>query len=398
LNFVTLLLKKQKTQSLKEYQFNKKIAILGGGQLGKMLLQSGSKLGLDISIMDTDKTFPAASISPNFVCGDIRNYEDVLHFGMEADIITIEIENVHLEALEELERRGKKVYPQPAVLKMIRDKGLQKMFYEGNHFPSSDFSLYKDKTEILEGVREGNIKIPFVQKLRTDGYDGRGVCVVRSIKDVQNLLEGPSLVEDLVDIDKEIAVIVAKNSSGDLKVFPAVEMQFHPTANLVEFLFCPSSIDAKTAEIVEQLASDIAKSFDIIGLLAVEMFVDSKGKVWVNEVAPRPHNSGHHTIEANITSQYEMHLRAILDIPLGSTDIIRPAVMVNLLGEPGYSGDAVYENIESCLALDGVYPHIYGKKETRPYRKMGHVTVVNKLLTEAIEKARFVQKTLKVIS
>ena len=379
-------------------KLSQKIGILGGGQLGKMLCQAGSILGLDISILEKDTTYPAASVCTSFVCGDITDYDDVVQFGMKMDVITIEIENVNTDALETLEQMGKKVYPPSAALKIIKDKGKQKIFYEGSEIPSSDFTLYKSREEVLSDVVKGTLNIPFVQKSRTEGYDGKGVQVVRSSDDLDFLIEGATLVEDMVEIESEIAVIVARNPSGDMKAFPVVEMQFHPVANLVEFLFCPSSLSNIKQLEAEKLALEITEKLDIVGLLAVEMFVSKDGAILINEVAPRPHNSGHHTIEACSTSQYEMHLRAILDLPLGSTELIRPAVMVNLLGEPDYQGKVVYQNIENCLSIDGVYPHLYGKKETKPYRKMGHVTIVDKNLDIAIEKARIVQKTLKVIS
>jgi 5-(carboxyamino)imidazole ribonucleotide synthase len=381
---------------LNKNKLDQKIAILGGGQLGKMLLQAGSRLGLNLSVMDADKSYPAAFISPYFICGDIRDYDDVLNFGMKADIITIEIENVNIEALEELEKRGKKVFPQPEILKIIKDKGKQKMFYEGNHFPSSDFALYSNIEEIKKDVESGLVKMPFVQKLRSDGYDGRGVMVVKKSEDLDQLFTQECVVEDFVDFEKEISVIVARNPSGDITAFAAVEMHFHATANLVEFLFCPANINSDVEEKAEKLAMEIASTFGIIGLLSVEMFVDKSGNILVNEVAPRPHNSGHHTIEASSISQYEMHLRAILDLPLGRPNSIRPAVVVNLLGENGYIGSPIYENIEKCLEIDGIYPHIYGKRETRPFRKMGHVNILGDNLSDTIEKAKFVQKTLKV--
>lgn len=379
-------------------KLNQKIGILGGGQLGKMLCQAGSILGLDISILEKDRTFPAASVCSSFVCGDITDFDDVMRFGINMDIITIEIENVNTDALEALEELGKKVYPPSSALKIIKDKGKQKMFYEGSDLPSSEFTLYKSREEILTDISKGALSIPFVQKSRTEGYDGRGVQVVRSVSDLDLLFDGATLVEDMVDIEQEIAVIVARNPSGDMIAFPIVEMQFHPLANLVEFLFCPANVPPSKAHEAETLGLKIAEKMGIVGLLAIEMFITKDGSILINEVAPRPHNSGHHTIEACTTSQYEMHLRAILDLPLGSTELIRPAVMVNLLGEPGYVGQALYMDIEKCLSLDGVYPHIYGKKETKPYRKMGHVTIVDKNLIMAIEKARIVQKTLKVIS
>lgn len=383
---------------MEQNKLRQKIGILGGGQLGKMICQAGSKLSLDIHILENDLHCPASAVCPSITLGDITNYDDVLRFGEKMDIITIEIENVHVEALEALEKMGKKVYPQPAALKIIKDKGKQKMFYEGGGFPASEFELYPGVANILEDVEAGKLNIPFVQKLRTEGYDGKGVHVVRTPADLSGLLRGPSITEEMVEIEKEIAVIVARNSSGMVRTFPVTEMQFHPTANLVEFLFSPSSLSLTQEAEAKSLAVRIANKLDIVGLLAVEMFLDSSGKLLINEVAPRPHNSGHHSIEACVTSQYEMHLRAILDLPLSSTELIRPAVMVNILGEPGYSGPAVYAELEACLAMDGVYPHLYGKKETKPFRKMGHVTVVDADLGIAIEKAKLVQKTLKVVS
>lgn len=379
-------------------KINQKIGILGGGQLGKMLCQAGSKLGLDLYILEKDKTFPAAQVCASFVCGDITNYDDVMAFGKEMDIITIEIENVNIEALEALEGMGKKVYPKPSSLKIIKDKAKQKMFYEASGFPTSNFELFKNKEEVKQAILNGSLQIPFVQKSRTEGYDGKGVHVVTDDSKIDGLLDSASIVEDMVPIAKEIAVIVAKNPSGQMVTYPAVEMHFHPTANLVEYLFCPSEISDKQAKEAEKLAINIAAGLDIVGLLAVEMFVTVSGDILINEVAPRPHNSGHHTIEACVTSQYEMHLRAILDLPLGNTELVRPAVMVNVLGEPGYAGLALYSNLAECLSLSGVYPHIYGKKETKPYRKMGHVTIVDQHMEEAVKKAKFVQNTLKVIA
>lgn len=379
-------------------KLKQKIGILGGGQLGKMLCQAGSKMGLDLHILEKDHSFPAAQVCPSFTCGDITNYDDVMRFGANMDIITIEIENVNVDALIELQSEGKKVYPQPEALKIIKDKAKQKMFYEAGEFPTSDFALYKNKESIVHDVESGSLTIPFVQKSRTDGYDGKGVHVVSDPSKLIGLLDEASIVEEMVDIAKEIAVIVARNPSGQTVAYPPVEMHFHPTANLVEYLFCPSEISKEQNDNAIALAIDIAERLDVVGLLAVEMFVAKDGALLVNEVAPRPHNSGHHTIEASVTSQYEMHLRAILDLPLGDVALINPAVMVNLLGEPGYSGPTLYQDIEKCLSLSGVYPHLYGKKETKPYRKMGHVTIVDANLSEAINKAKFVQNTLKVIA
>lgn len=375
---------------------NQKIGILGGGQLGKMLCQAGSILGLNLFVMDKDESCPAYQVCPNFTFGDITSYDDVMAFGKDMDIITIEIENVNIEALDALHKQGKRVYPSPSSLNIIKDKGKQKMFYEGMGFPTSDFMVYKNKVEILNDLDGGLLTYPFVQKLRMDGYDGRGVKVISSVED--ELFDTECIVENLVNIDKEIAVIVAINPSGHTATYPIVEMYFHPTANLVEYLYSPSSLSQEQQETAERLAVEVAQKLEIVGLLAVEMFVDKEGMILINEVAPRPHNSGHHTIEACLTSQFEMHLRAILDLPLGSTEQILPAVMINLLGEPGCIGNAIYENIETCLAIAGVKPHIYGKVKTMPYRKMGHVTVVDASLEMAIEKALDVKSKLRVIA
>ncbi|MCZ2101132.1 MAG: 5-(carboxyamino)imidazole ribonucleotide synthase [Chitinophagales bacterium] len=375
-------------------KINQKIGILGGGQLGKMLCQAGSRLGLNLHVMEKDESFPAWDVCANFVKGDITAYDDVLEFGKNMDIITIEIENVNVEALEALEKMGKKVYPSPSALNIIRDKGKQKIFYEGMGFPTSEFTVYKSKEAIRNDIDAGVLAFPFVQKLRTEGYDGRGVQVVRASSDP--LFESESIVESLVDINKEIAVIVARNPSGQCVTYPVVEMNFHPEANLVEYLFSPSSLSAQDQRIAAELAVSVADELGVVGLLAVELFVDNQGRILVNEVAPRPHNSGHHTIEACYVSQFEMHLRALLDLPLVGTEQVLPAVMINLLGEPDYSGPVIYTNIETCLEIPGVSIHLYGKKTTKPFRKMGHVTVVDTSLDKAITTALKVKELLKV--
>ncbi len=366
--------------------------------MGKMLLQAASKLSLSIHIMDPDASCPAAGWCNTFHKGDITDYQDVLNFGRQVDVVTIEIENVNVEALEVLQSEGKQVYPQPEVLRIIKDKYTQKKFYESAGFPTIACHAYTGVDEILQAVTENRLQLPFVQKSRKDGYDGKGVHIVRTQDDKLHLLPGDTMVEELAAIEKEIAVIVARNPQGDTTVFPAVEMQFHPTANLVEYLFSPSDIHHALEVRARKMAMDLAISLDVVGLLAVEMFVTPDGDILINEVAPRPHNSGHHTIEACDISQYEMHLRAILGMPLVAPNLIRPAVMVNLLGEKGFSGPAFYEGLNDCLSMSGVYPHIYGKKETRPFRKMGHVTITADNLDEAREKADFVQNTLKVIT
>lgn len=377
---------------------NQKIGVLGGGQLGKMLGQSASMMGLQMHVLDTDKYFPAAASCMSFTEGSFKDYDDIIAFAGDKDVVTVEIELVNTDALHELVKQGKKVYPQPHLLDMIKDKGLQKQFYQEKGLVTSEFVLAQDASEIKQWVLDGKLSVPFVQKARTDGYDGRGVHIVRSIGDLSNLLDVKSVIEPLVDINREIAVIVARNPQGDVSSFPVVDMEFHPTANLVEYLFSPSQVNEEIQKKAIELAESIAKEMKIVGLLAVELFLTKDNKILINEVAPRPHNSGHHTIEANITSQYEQHLRAILGMPLGDTTLIQPAVMVNLLGAPGHTGEAVYQNIDECLSTSGAHLHLYGKAITKPYRKMGHATIVDKDLDRAIEKATFVKDTLKIIT
>jgi len=375
-----------------------KIGILGGGQLGKMLCQEASKLGVRLSVLEKDDSFPTAGVCPDITYGDFKNYDDVLAFGRQMGIVTVEIEAVNTAALKQLESEGVKVYPQPDLLELIKDKGAQKTWYSDHGLPTSPFTLYADANDVRAAVAAGDWKIPFVQKSRTDGYDGQGVKVVRSQSDLNDLLDVPCLVEEMADIDKEIAVIVARNPSGEVSTFPVVEMEFHPTANLVEFLFSPSSVDQVHQDTARELAEDIARKMGIVGLLAVEFFLNKDGSIWINEVAPRPHNSGHQTIEGNITSQYAQHIRAISDMPLGATGLRGASVMVNILGAEGHKGKAKYAGLRECLQIRGANIHIYGKADTKPFRKMGHATIVDAELDKAIEKARKLKDTLQVIA
>lgn len=375
-----------------------KIGILGGGQLGKMLCQAGSRWGLNMSVLDENPDFPAGQVCPQFTVGSFRQAQDVLDFGKHMDILTIEIEHVAVDALEQLEAQGIRVYPSPAVLRIIQDKGLQKTFYRDHQIPTASFFLVESKDAIVQGITSGLISLPFVQKTREAGYDGKGVAIIRSSEDIPKLLDGPSLIEELVPMTREIAVVVARDIHGNVRAFPPVEMVFHDEANLVEFLSCPADLTEPDAQSAESLAMDVASAFGTVGLLAVELFQTESGQFLVNEVAPRPHNSGHHTIECCETSQYEQHLRAITGLPLGSTRLIRPGVMLNLLGEPGYSGPALYRGWDECIGSPGVHVHLYGKAETRPYRKMGHVTIAADTLEEARHRARIVRDQLKVIS
>lgn len=375
------------------FEQNFKLGILGGGQLGRMLLQAGIDYNIPFSVLDPDPHAPCSSLT-EFHIGKLTDYETVLKFGRQCDVITIEIENVNTAALRQLAKEGKKVYPQPEVIELIQDKRTQKIFYREYGIPTADFTL----VETAEEVKRHAGFLPAVNKLGKEGYDGRGVRVLKTTDDLSQAFDAPGLLEKLVDFEKEIAVIVARNAKGEVATYPVVEMVFHPTANLVEYLFAPANLPDRVAKQADDISRKIIHELDMTGLLAVEMFVTKSGEVLVNEIAPRPHNSGHHTIEANVTSQYEQHLRAILNLPLGDTAMVMPGGMVNLLGEPGYSGAAKYEGFEKVLSIPGVHVHLYGKKFTAPFRKMGHVTIVDADLERLKKKVDFVKQTLKVIA
>lgn len=381
------------------FSTTQKIGILGGGQLGKMLCLAAADWDFKTYILDASPDYPAGQVSTGFTAGDFNNYDDVLAFGRDKDILTIEIEHVNTDALRELERLGKTVHPSPRALDIIKDKGLQKEFYRENEIPTARFEIFENEKQLKKAVESGSWKLPLVQKTRTAGYDGKGVAILRTAEDLeQKLLPGPCLAEELAPIQTEIAVVAARNAKDEVAVFPPVEMDFHPEANLVEFLLCPARISPLVAAEAEALAEKVIRTFDICGLLAVEMFLTKDGQLLVNEVAPRPHNSGHHTIDSAVTSQFQQHLRAICNLPLGSTVQQTPAVMLNLLGEPGHKGPVLYEGVEKCLALGGVHVHLYGKALTSPFRKMGHVTITATTAEEAIEKAKFVKEKLKAVS
>lgn len=371
-----------------------KIGVLGGGQLGRMMLQAAIDYNLYIEILDSDSHCPCSMLTRNFHLGYLTDFETVYRFGEDLDMITIEIENVNVEALEALEKEGKIVYPQPHILRMIQDKRLQKQWFIDNNIPTSAFVLTEKKEDLLALTH----RLPAVHKLGTGGYDGRGVQVLSNEADISKGFDAPAVLEDMVAIQKELAVIVARNPQGETSVFPLVEMVFHPTANLVEYLMSPAEVPGKVAIEAEAIAVDIVNKLGYVGLMAVELFWDKDGKIWVNELAPRPHNSGHHTIRSCATSQYEQHLRAILGLPLGAPTLLHPAAMLNLLGEPGHSGEVFYQGVEEALAIEGVYPHFYGKTHTKPFRKMGHVTILDENKTHLIEKVRKVQEILKVVS
>lgn len=377
---------------------NLKLGIIAGGQLGKMLIQEASKWDIITYVLDNDEECPARSIASHYIKGNHLDFDSVYQFGKMVDLLTFEIENVHTEAIKKLKSEGVRVIPDPDILALIQDKGLQKQFYKDNGIPTSKFKIYDSKVDITNDIINGKLNYPFVQKLRKGGYDGRGVAVINGQDELEKLLPGASIIEEKVEIAKEISVIVARNKKGEIKCYPVVEMLFDPTANLVDKLICPSSITIEQSEKAINFASEIIELLTMEGLLAVEFFVDSNGEVIVNEMAPRPHNSGHHTIESIITSQFEQHLRAILNLPLGSTKIKLPSVMINILGDKGFEGPVVYEGLTESMAIEGVKIHLYGKKTTKPYRKMGHVTVLASSLECALKKAEKVKQLIRVKS
>ncbi|MEP1096621.1 MAG: 5-(carboxyamino)imidazole ribonucleotide synthase [Cyclobacteriaceae bacterium] len=369
-----------------------KIGVLGGGQLGRMMIQSAINYNLDISILDPDPNAPCAHLVKNFQVGKLTDSALVYEWGKNFDLITIEIENVSTEALKRLSEEGVAVYPQPEIIELIQDKRKQKNFYKDHEIPTAEFVLTDGKEDVQKHVE----MLPAVSKLGTEGYDGRGVQIIKDQNDLDKAFDKLGLLEKLIDFEKELSVIVARNEKGDTKCFPVVELSFHPVHNLVEFLFAPAQISKDLEEKANNLAINVIEKLGLVGLLAVEMFLTKDGEILVNEVAPRTHNSGHQTIEANLTSQFEQHLRAILNLPLGSTEAISPSAMVNLLGEEQFTGNAKYEGLEACMAMQGVYVHLYGKKQTKPFRKMGHITIVDEEIGSLKEKARNVKELLKV--
>lgn len=377
---------------------NFKLGLLGGGQLGKMMLQETRRYDIYTKVIDPAADAPSRLASNEFVQGSLTDYNTVMEFGRGLDVLTIEIEHVNVDALEDLQKQGVKVFPQPSALRIIQNKADQKEFYQTKGLPTSKFFTFKNKAEMLEGLKDGNWEPPFVWKAATGGYDGFGVNIVKDAAQIESLPDQAGLVEAFVPFEKELAVIVARNEHGQTVTYPVVEMEFHPTANQVEYVLCPATVSPEAEEKARKLAVDAIEAFDLVGLLAVEMFLSKDGEVYINEVAPRTHNSGHLTIESNFTSQFEQHVRAVTGMPLGSTELRLPAVMANLVGETGYSGPVRYDGYENLLSMPGVYIHLYGKSSTRPFRKMGHVTVTNADRSEARKAAEQAKSAIKVIS
>lgn len=380
------------------FSSNFTLGILGGGQLGKMMLYETRKFDITTHVLDSSLEAPCRIACDHFTQGDLMDYDTVYAFGKKVDILTFEIEGVNIEALEALEKEGKKVYPSSKTLRNIQDKGMQKKFYDTHKIPTAPFSVFETIALVKKAVASGELKLPFVWKSCTGGYDGKGVQVIKNSQTLDVLPDCPCITEDLVAFKNELAVIVVRNPSAQVKTYPVVEMEFHPQANQVEYVICPARIDDKVAAKARSIAIQVSKAFEHVGLLAVEMFQTNDDQIIVNEVAPRPHNSGHYSIEASYTNQFEQHIRAILDLPLGNTASKVGGIMVNLVGEQNHTGDVAYQNIEEIMAMDGVTPHIYGKKQTRPFRKMGHVTIVNENIDTAREIAQQVKQRIKVIS
>ncbi|MGK0426491.1 MAG: 5-(carboxyamino)imidazole ribonucleotide synthase [Ulvibacter sp.] len=374
------------------------LGILGGGQLGKMLLYETRKYDIKTKVVDPSIDAPSRIACDIFEQGDLMDFDTVYRFGQNVDLLTFEIENVNVAALEKLEAEGKIVYPSSKTLRNIQNKGVQKQFYKTHRIPTAAFSIFQNKTELKQAIAKKESLFPFVWKSCTGGYDGKGVSIIRSAEDLVSLPDVECITEDLIPFKNELAVIVARNLNGDVKSYPVVEMEFHPEANQVEYVICPARIEPSVSKNAREIAEKVSEAFEHVGLLAIEMFQTKDDEIIVNEVAPRPHNSGHHTIESSYTNQFEQHLRAILNLPLGKTDSKVGGVMVNLVGAEGHTGNVTYQNIEAVLAMDGVTPHIYGKKETRPFRKMGHITIIDEDLNVARKIAAEVKKTIKVIS
>ncbi len=374
-----------------------KLGILGGGQLGKMLLTETQKFDIYTCVLDTSKDAPCAYICNEFYVGSLLDFDTVYQFGKKVDTLTIEIENVNVDALEKLEKEGVIVYPSAKTIRTIQNKAKQKLFYIDHNIPTAEFSRFAYADEIETALKHETLDFPFVWKSAQFGYDGTGVKIIKSFADLETLPNVECIVEKLIPFKNELAVIIARNIDGAVKTYPVVEMEFHPEANQVEYVICPARIPKKIAENAEHIALKVSQAFQHVGLLAVEMFLTKEDEIIVNEAAPRAHNSGHYSIEASYTNQFEQHIRAILNLPLGNTSNKVNGVMVNLVGEEGYIGNVVYENIETILKMDGVTPHIYGKKTTKPYRKMGHVTIVHQDLNTARKIAEKVKSTIKVI-
>jgi len=375
--------------------FDKKLGIIGGGQLGKMLLSECNKMNIYTSILDPNKNSPCKNLSNKFYCGDFNDYDTVYSFGKDCDLITFEIEHINVDALESLEKIGKAIYPKSKTLRIIQDKNLQKSFFKKNNIPTSNFEYFKSLDELKKSIEDNKVKFPCVWKKTKFGYDGFGVKILNSFDDINNLPNSEMIIEDYIPFEKELSVIVARNVKGDIKCYRTVEMKFNNISNQVEYVISPGKISEEIDNEAQKLAIKLSESLDCVGLLAVEMFMN-KNKILVNEVAPRPHNSGHFSIEACESSQFQQHIRAIFNLDLGETKHSGSAIMLNLVGEKGFKGKVFYENLDEVFNDKSANLHIYGKEETRPNRKMGHVTIICDKFEEAYKKAKTLKDTIKI--
>ena len=373
-----------------------KLGILGGGQLGKMLLQVTSRLSIKTNILDTSKDSPCKNLCNEFEIGNLMDFDSVYQFGKKCDLVTFEIEHVNIEALEKLESEGTKVYPSSKTLKIIQNKNLQKQFFIDNNIPTSDFWYFKSPKDFKNSFHKNQISFPCVWKKTKFGYDGYGVEIIKSIKQIDNLPNEEFIIEELIPFEKELATTIVRNNSGDIQIFPLVQMDFNKESNQVEYVVCPAQVNREIKDLANALAMKVSKSFKHVGLLAIEMFLTKDNKILINEVAPRPHNSAHYSIEACENSQFQQHINSILDLKLGSCESNNNAIMVNLVGEKGYSGPVIYQGIEKAMEQSNVSVHIYGKSNTKPNRKMGHITVTDENLKNGLKKAKSIKNLIKV--
>ena len=373
-----------------------KLGILGGGQLGKMLLQVTSRLSIKTNILDPSKDSPCKNLCNEFEIGNLMDFDSVYQFGKKCDLVTFEIEHVNIEALEKLESEGTKVYPSSKTLKIIQNKNLQKQFFIDNNIPTSDFWYFKSPKDFKNSFHKNQISFPCVWKKTKFGYDGYGVEIIKSIKQIDNLPNEEFIIEELIPFEKELATTIVRNNSGDIQIFPLVQMDFNKESNQVEYVVCPAQVNREIKDLANALAMKVSKSFKHVGLLAIEMFLTKDNKILINEVAPRPHNSAHYSIEACENSQFQQHINSILDLKLGSCESNNNAIMVNLVGEKGYSGPVIYQGIEKAMEQSNVSVHIYGKSNTKPNRKMGHVTVTDENLKNGLKKAKSIKNLIKV--
>ena len=378
-------------------KLNTRVGIIGGGQLGKMLLTECNKMNIKTSVLDSSENSPCKNLTDKFVCGDFNDFTSVYNFGKDCDVITFEIEHINVDALERLENEGKRVFHKSKTLRIIQDKNLQKSFFRDNKIPTSEFKYYNSIDDLKESINNNEIEFPCIWKKTKFGYDGFGVKILNSINDLSGLPESEMIIEEMVSFEKELSVIVTRNVSGEVSCFNTVEMEFNKRSNQVEFVISPANISNSINIRAKELAIKLSKFLDCVGVLAVEMFLVN-GEILVNEIAPRPHNSGHFSIEACSCSQYQQHIRAILDLDLGESNHTGSAVMLNLVGGENYYGKVFYENLDLVFKTNSANLHIYGKEETRPNRKMGHVTIICNKFEDAYEKAKFLKDNIKIKS